>query len=181
MIFKRMVRVGLAVAMMVLAGCARGSEPRGAARVAKGAEVKDVTAFFPLTVGGRALRVQVAVLEEEMRRGLMGRKDLGPDDGMVFVYPAPRQMSFWMRNTPTPLDIGFFTADGALGEVYPLYPYDETAVSSAGMDYMLALEVNQGWFARHGLKPGAKLDLAQLAEALRARGLEPRRYGVTTP
>jgi uncharacterized membrane protein (UPF0127 family) len=181
MMFYRIARVGLAAAMLALAGCARGSESdakAGAPVVAKGADVKDAKAFFPLTVGGRELRVQVVVTLAEMQRGLMGRKDLGPDDGMVFVYPAPQRMNFWMKNTPTPLDIGFFTPDGKLGEVYPLYPYDETTVSSAGSDYTLALEVNQGWFAKHGLKPGAKLDLAQLAEALAARGYEPKRYGV---
>lgn len=51
-------------------------------------------------------------------------------------------------------------------------------VRSAGGDYTLALEVNQGWFAKHGLKPGAKIDLEQLAEALRARGFRPERYAV---
>lgn len=174
-----MIRIGVAAAMVALAGCARGSETAaGQATVAKGAEVKDAKAFFPLTVGEKTLRVQVVVNDAEMQRGLMGRKDLGPDDGMVFVYPAPQQMNFWMKNTPTPLDIGFFTPDGKLGEVYPLYPYDTATVSSAGSDYTLALEVNQGWFAKHGLKPGVKLNLAQLADALRARGFEPRRYGV---
>lgn len=179
MTFNRMIRIGVAAAMVALAGCAQGSEPAGRTPVvAKGADVKDVTVFFPLTVGERTLRVQLAVTMPEMQRGLMGRRDLGPDDGMIFVYPAPQQMNFWMKNTPTPLDIGFFTPDGTLGEVYPLYPYDETTVSSAGSDYTLALEVNQGWFAKHGLKPGARLDLRQLADALRARGFEPRRYGV---
>jgi uncharacterized membrane protein (UPF0127 family) len=175
----RIARAGLAAAMLALAGCAQGSEPAaGLPTVAKGAEVKDAKAFFPLTVGEKTLRVQLAVTLPEMQRGLMGRRDLGSDDGMVFVYPAPQRMSFWMKNTPTPLDIGFFTPDGTLGEVYPLYPYDTTTVSSAGSDYTLALEVNQGWFAKHGLKPGARLNLAQLAEALAARGFEPRRYGV---
>lgn len=175
--------MGAVAAMVALAGCAKGSEPaaassRSEAKVATGADVKGVETWFPLTVGGKALRVQVAVLEAEQQRGLMGRRDLEPDDGMVFVYPAPQQMSFWMRNTPTPLDIGFFRADGTLGEVYPLYPYDETAVRSVGLDYTLAIETNQGWFAKHGIKPGAKVDLAQLADALRARGFRPERYGV---
>ncbi|MCU0792707.1 MAG: DUF192 domain-containing protein [Opitutaceae bacterium] len=185
MTIHRIARSGLLSAALVLAGCAKGGEGAGAAaaarpktKVATGAEAKGVDAWFPLTVGGKALRVQVAVLEAEQQRGLMGRKDLGPDDGMVFVYPAPQQMSFWMRNTPTPLDIGFFREDGTLGEVYPLYPYDETPVRSSGLDYTLALETNQGWFAKHGLKPGAKVDLGQLADALRARGFRPERYAV---
>jgi uncharacterized protein len=174
----------IALLALALLGCARsdatteGAAPASSGKVATGSEVKGAEAWFPLTLDGHPLQVQVVVTLEEMKRGLMGRTDLGPDQGMVFVYPAPQQMSFWMKNTPTPLDIGFFTADGALGEVYPLYPYDTTTVQSRGFDYTLALEVNQGWFARQGVKLGARLDLAALAEALRARGFRPERYGV---
>ena len=170
------------MALLALAGCAKGAGGAGGAeaKVATGADAKPVSAFFPLTVGGKALRVQIVVTQDEQQRGLMGRKDLGENDGMVFVYPAPTQMSFWMRNTPTALDIGFFTPDGALGEVHPMYPFDETTVKSAGLDYTLALETNQGWFAKNGVKSGAKLDLKQLADALRARGFRPERYSVRT-
>jgi uncharacterized membrane protein (UPF0127 family) len=169
---------------LALAGCAKGdgtaekTVPSAAAKIATAAEAKGADAWFPLTVGGRELRVQVVVTQDEQARGLMGRRDLGADDGMVFVYPFPQQMSFWMRNTPTPLDIGFFRPDGTLGEVYPMYPFDETPVRSAAADYTLALEVNQGWFAKHGIRPGATIDHAQLAAALRARGFSPRRYAV---
>ncbi|WP_052361493.1 DUF192 domain-containing protein [Geminisphaera colitermitum] len=68
--------------------------------------------------------------EAEQRHGLMGRTDLGNDDGTIFIYTLPQRMSFWMRDTPTPLDIGFFDKDGILREVYPLHPYDETPVFS---------------------------------------------------
>ncbi len=176
-------RIGAMVAALALAGCARGGNAgasHGEPKVATGAEAKGTEAYFPLTVGGKTLRVQVVVTLDEQQRGLMGRRDLGESDGMIFVYPIPQQMSFWMRNTPTPLDIGFFTADGTLGEVYAMYPFDETPVRSAGSDYTLALEMNQGWFAKQGLKPGAKLNHAELAEALRARGFRPERYGVKT-
>ncbi len=179
--FYRFSRIGAMVTLLALAGCAKGGEggaPRPEAKIATGAEAKGVDAYFPLTVGDKALRVQIVVNQDEQQRGLMDRRDLGPDDGMVFVYPMPQQMSFWMRNTPTPLDIGFFTPDGALGEVRAMYPFDETPVRSAGSDYTLALEVNQGWFAKQGLKPGAKINLSQLADALRARGFRPERYSV---
>lgn len=185
--FLRLPRICVAMAMVALAGCAKGGEggaggpARVEAKVATGAEAKGTDAFFPLTVGDKALRVQVVVTQDEQQRGLMGRRDLGPDDGMVFVYPMPQQMSFWMRNTPTPLDIGFFKEDGTLGEIYAMHPFDETPVRSAGADYTMALEVNQGWFAKQGLKPGAKASLSQLADALRARGFRPERYSVSTP
>jgi uncharacterized membrane protein (UPF0127 family) len=86
-------------------------------------------------------------------------------------------MSFWMRNTTLPLDIGYFDSTGELKEVYPMYPRDERPVASRGrMQY--ALEMNQGWFARAGVTTGAKLDQAALAEALRARGLKPAQFGI---
>ena len=170
----------LAVVGLALGGCAQGGEEaeRSVKKVATGAEAKGVAEWFPFAVGGKTLRVQLVVTTDEMQRGLMGRRDLGADEGMIFVYPSPTQMNFWMHNTPTSLDIGFFKGDGTLGEVYPLFAYDETPVKSQGVDYMLALEVNQGWFSRQALKPGARADLRQLAAALRARGFQPARYGV---
>lgn len=177
--FIRFIRIGLSAALLAVAGCAKGeSGTHAEPKVASGAEAKGPDAFFPFTVGEKTLRVQVVVNQDEQQRGLMGRRDLGADDGMIFVYPMPQEMSFWMRDTPTPLDIGFFKEDGTLGEIYAMYPFDETPVRSAGPDYTLALEVNQGWFAKNGLKPGAKLNLAQLADALRARGFRPERYAV---
>jgi hypothetical protein len=97
---------------------------------------------------------------------------------MLFVYAKPQRMSFWMRNTPSPLDIGFFTADGILREVYPMYPFDETPVMSRNRAVLFALEMKQGWFEFSGVKPGAQLDLKALAVALRARGETPAHYGL---
>jgi uncharacterized membrane protein (UPF0127 family) len=171
--------VGVALGLgLAWTACREQISPASAAPavVAGGTQVKGADAWFPLVVGGRELRVQVVVTPAEQQRGLMGRRDLGPDDGMVFVYAAPQRMSFWMRNTPTPLDIGFFRADGTLGEVYPMYPFDETAVRSSADDYTLALEVPQGWFNERGVRPGARVDLGLLAEALRARGFAAERY-----
>jgi hypothetical protein len=91
---------------------------------------------------------------------------------MLFVYRAPTQMSFWMRNTPLPLDIGFFSPDGELKEIYNMHPYDETTVRSRSEALTFALEMNKGWFHEHGVKPGARLDLAGVREALKARGVE---------
>lgn len=179
--FYRIGRIGVAAVLLALGGCAKGeggAVAKPEVRVASGADVTPFSEFFPLSVGGKILRVQVAVLDHEKQRGLMERRDLGADEGMIFIFPAPQQMNFWMRNTPTPLDIGYFTPDGVLGEVYPLYPYDESSVQSKGMEYTLALETNQGWYAKNEVKPGAKLDLAQLAAALGARGFKPERYGV---
>jgi uncharacterized membrane protein (UPF0127 family) len=164
----------LAWTSLGLSACAREQ----AAAPAAAAATKTIADFFPIKVGERTVRMQLAVRPYEMQRGLMERRDLGKDDGMIFVYEKPQQMTFWMRNTPTPLDIGFFGPDGALAEVYPLHPFDEKTVASRGMQLQFALETNQGWYAANGVKPGQKLDLKALAAALKERGFDPKRYGL---
>ena len=106
-------------------------------------------------------------------KGLMFRQAMGEAEGMLFVFTAPQQQSFWMRNTTLPLDIGFFDPAGELKEIYPMYPLDERLVKSRNRNIQFCLEMNQGWFKRNDVKPGAKLDLKAVAEALKARGLKP--------
>ncbi len=161
-----------------LAACGRDPARSAGGNATAAALPKSVLDFFPIKVGERTVRMQLAIRPAEMQRGLMERRDLGRDDGMIFLYDRPQRMSFWMRNTPTPLDIGFFRTDGTLAEVYALHPFDETSVSSRGDDLRFALEVNQGWYRANGVKPGASIDLAALAEAVRARGFDPARFGL---
>ena len=108
--------------------------------------------------GHARVSVELAVDRATQAKGLMFRKSMPEDQGMLFIFDRPKQMSFWMRNTHLPLDIGFFTADGVLREIYPLYPHDENSRKSIRFDLVYALETNQGWFERHGLKPGDKFD-----------------------
>ncbi|MDO8539917.1 MAG: DUF192 domain-containing protein [Opitutaceae bacterium] len=168
---------GLAAAVLVgtlaFVACAR-DKPAAAAS----AGPKTVMDYFPIKVGGKVVRLQLAIRQAEMQRGLMERRDLGRDDGMLFLYGKPQQMQFWMRNTPTALDIGFFNPEGVLEEIYPLHPFDEKTMSSRSDRLQYALEMNQGWYRENGVKPGAQLDRKALAEAVKARGFEPRRYGL---
>jgi uncharacterized membrane protein (UPF0127 family) len=160
-----------------IAACAREKKAEATGGAATSGP-KSVLEFFPIKVGERTVRMQLAVRPDEMQRGLMGRRDLGRDDGMIFVYDRPQQMTFWMRNTPTPLDIGFFRPDGVLAEIYALHPFDEKTVSSRGTELKYALEMNQGWYQANGVKPGAQLDLKALAAALQARGFVPAKLGL---
>ncbi len=139
---------------------------------------KTIDDRFAIKLGAQTVQMQVAVLPDEVQRGLMFRKTMGRDEGMLFVFPRSQQMSFWMRNTTLPLDIGYIDAAGVLREIYPLYPLDERAVSSRGHDMQFALEMNQGWFKDRGVKPGDKLDLAALREALKAREIRPEAFGL---
>jgi uncharacterized membrane protein (UPF0127 family) len=139
---------------------------------------KTANDFFDIKIGARVVRMQVAALPDETQRGLMFRRTLGRDEGMLFVFTRPQPMSFWMRNTTLPLDIGYIDAEGVLREIYPLYPLDEKPVPSRARDLQFALEVNQGWFKERGVKPGDKLDLAAVRAALVARDLRPEVFGM---
>ena len=166
--------VALALAgALITAGC---REDKPASAVA--APPKTVDDFFPIKVGDKTVRIQLAVRVPEMERGLMERRDLGRDDGMIFVYAKPQQMSFWMHNTPSPLDIGFFDNAGMLEEIYPMHPFDETTVGSRSSMLQFALEMNQGWFRQNGIKPGMELDRKALVAALKARGFDPAKFGL---
>lgn len=126
--------------------------------------------YFPLQVGDRSVRVQLAVEPDETQRGLMYRESMGPDEGMIFIFPGPDQRGFWMKNTRIPLDIAYINPEGVIREIYPMHPGDTTTVASRGKDIQFALELNQGWFRENKVTPGARIDLSQLVAAMKARG-----------
>ena len=126
-----------------------------------------------LQVGGQVLDVELAAAPASRARGLMFRRSLGQNEGMLFVFSEPQPLSFWMRNTYLELDVGYFDADGVLREIYPLTPLDERPVSSQRRDLQYALEVPRGWFRQRSVAPGARLSLADLSRALEALHSSP--------
>lgn len=167
---RRLLPFLLLAVFALLTGC-------GNKDAAKPVVAKTIEDRFAIKVGDRTVQMQVALLPAETQRGLMFRKEMGVEEGMLFVFDRPQQMSFWMRNTLLSLDIGYFDAEGVLREIYPMYPHDERPVASRGR-MQFALEMHQGWYRHRGVKPGARLDLAALAEAIRARGLNPADYNL---
>jgi hypothetical protein len=71
---------------------------------------------------GESFTVELAESDAARRQGLMYRETLAPGHGMLFVYPAPETLRFWMLNTKMPLDILFFDADRRLLDIYPEAP-----------------------------------------------------------
>jgi len=170
----RCVLLLVAVALGV-SGCGRG-EKAATTAPAPAAKAVGPEHRFTILVGGHPVRMRLAVLEHERNRGLMHVPSMPEDEGMLFVFAAPQRMSFYMRNTLIPLDIGYFSGDGVLQEMHPMYPGIEDGVLSADSTIQLALEMNQGWFARRGVRPGAVIDLAAVRAALTERGLPPAEY-----
>ena len=150
----------------------------GGSDAAKNVAPKTVADRFAIKIGDRTVQMQVAALPEEQQKGLMFRTAMGEEEGMLFVFTTGQQQGFWMRNTILPLDIGYIDPTGELKEIYPMYPHDERPVTSRSRNIQFCLEMNQGWFARSGVQPGAKLDLKAVAEALKARGLKPEQAGL---
>ncbi len=174
--FSRCVNIRLLVvaSLFVLAACGDAHKQTQTEAVA----VKSIEERFPIKVGDRMVQMQLVADQREMERGLMDRKTMGSDEGMLFVFDLPQQMKFWMHDTDIPLNIGFFEPSGELKETYEMYPHDEETVSSHSRNLQFALEMNQGWFARSGVKPGDKIDLTAVAEALKARGMDPVKFGL---
>jgi uncharacterized membrane protein (UPF0127 family) len=109
-----------------------------------------------LEVGGHTVKVEVADDDDERRRGLMNRDSLPEDQGMLFVYPEQRTLSFWMRNTDIPLDIAYIDQQGFIVDIQRMDPHTEELHPSS-RPAMYALEMNQGWFEAHGVGEGDRV------------------------
>ncbi len=110
-------------------------------------------------VDGAAIQVAIAATEEVRRRGLMQRRYLGQNEGMLFVYPEQKLLKLWMLNTPLALDAGFLDRDGILVGHLSMQPDGGMHTYTSPAPAMYALEMNQGWFKRTGIKLGARLAL----------------------
>ena len=107
-----------------------------------------------LSLGTNTLSVQIADNDATRERGFMGRTSLTDEEGMIFVFPKPRSVVFWMKDTPVPLSIAYISTSGRILETHDMKPFDETSIPSASPAVVYALEVAQGWFLKHGVLPG---------------------------
>ncbi len=114
-----------------------------------------------LDVAGSKLIVEIADTTESRQQGLMNRKSMGEDEGMIFVFENESKLSFWMKNTQLPLSIAFIAADGTIRQIEDMEPESLAAVPSY-RNVLYALEVNQGWFEAHGVGPGDVVDVSGL-------------------
>lgn len=101
--------------------------------------------------------VEIADTPELRSRGLMFREDLPRMGSMLFVYERPNDAVFWMKNTPLPLDILFFSETGELTEIQAdAIPFDETGLPG-GEDVQYVLEIHGGLAERLGIDEGAEI------------------------
>jgi uncharacterized membrane protein (UPF0127 family) len=119
-------------------------------------------ANVPLTIhsqnGDHRFSVEIAATPEQQERGLMFRRALPPDEGMVFPYDPPQPVGFWMKNTLIPLDMIFIRADGTIANIAEnTVPLSLDSVPSSG-DVAAVLEIAGGRAAELGIRAGDTVD-----------------------
>lgn len=104
------------------------------------------------------ISAEIAKTNEDRARGYMERIKIPEGTGMLFVFERDQVLSFWMKNTPTPLSIAYIDSKGKIRDIFHMEPYClDSIISTVSVRY--ALEVPQGWFEKNGIKKGDYLNL----------------------
>ena len=109
-----------------------------------------------LSVGIHQIDTQLATSQEQHATGLMHRRDMPQSEGMLFVFESPTRQCFWMKNTLLPLTAAFVADDGTIVNLEDMKPQSlDSHCSTKPVRYVL--EMNKGWFAKKGIKPGTRI------------------------
>ncbi len=133
----------LALLVLLVAGTALGQSPQRLPTV-------------ELRAGMHRVVAQVAQTPDQRATGLMHVRQMPIHEGMLFVFEEPGTQCFWMRNTLLPLSIAFLADDGTIVNLADMQPLDDTSHCST-KPVRFALEMNQSWFAKRGMKTGSQL------------------------
>ncbi len=123
------------------------------------AQAQDAPQQLPaitLTAGMHRISAEVARTPDQRAIGLMHRKSMPTHAGMIFVFEQPEPLCFWMKNTLIPLSIAFLQDDGTILNIEEMKPLALDSHCSL-RPVRFALEMNSGWFAKRGLKPGDRI------------------------
>ncbi len=118
-----------------------------------------------LQAGMHRIQAQLAQTDEQRAIGLMHVREMPQHEGMLFVFEQAGQQCFWMRNTLIPLSIAFLRDDGRIVNIAEMKALDDKTNHCSAEPVRYALEMNAGWFAKRGLKPGSKLSGAPFGAA----------------
>jgi uncharacterized membrane protein (UPF0127 family) len=109
-----------------------------------------------LKAGMHLIRAEVAADFSTRGRGLMHRKSLAPNAGMLFIFDGPAVHCMWMKNTYIALSVAFLDDKGEIINIADMQPHSEQS-HCASRPALYALEMDRGWFAQRGIKAGARL------------------------
>ena len=121
---------------------------------------------YEIKINDKTSHAEVAFTQKDRTIGLMFRDTLGKDHGMLFIYPQEQNLSFWMKNTKIPLAIAFINSEEIITQIDSMTPYSLMShTSKEKVKY--ALEMEQGWFSKNGIKVGNKVDLSPEIRSLK--------------
>jgi uncharacterized protein len=142
---------------ILLAALACGRAPARSGTVDGSSPPRAVVVFLPEGRSEARVQVELARNDAERARGLMQRKHLDPDKGMLFLFEEEEEQSFWMKDTLIPLDMIFVKSDMTVaGVVEAAEPLTLTG-RSVGVASQYVVEVNGGWAAAHGVTEGTQV------------------------
>jgi len=131
-------------------------------------DLRDAT----ITINGIEVVVEIADCDQSRAQGLMQRITLDEDCGMLFVFEESAPRSFWMKETYIPLSIAYLDEGGSITNIEDMAPLDLSSVRST-IPARYALEMNEGWFERNGVRAGDRIDLGwSLSENLREANIQ---------
>jgi uncharacterized membrane protein (UPF0127 family) len=113
-----------------------------------------------ITVNDKPFELEYAHNFDQRARGLMYRKSMCEDCGMLFEFEYSRKAGFWMKNTLIPLDIAYIDREGVITDIKPMHPLVLESVPSSRA-VMFAWEMNQGWFAKNQISEGDKIKIVE--------------------
>jgi uncharacterized membrane protein (UPF0127 family) len=119
-----------------------------------------------LSIAGHKISAEVAATDPQRMQGLMHRRMMPENRGMLFVFTDVSRHAMWMENTFIPLSVAFIDNDGIIANIEDMKPHTRDS-HPAVKPVRYALEMNLGWFAKRGIKPGAKIDGLDKAPAPR--------------
>ena len=154
---------GVALLTALAFACGGGGDNKGGDD--GGGTLPTATITLIDAAGERAeLTVELARTAAERGRGLMFREEMAEERGMLFVFAQETKAGFWMKDTKIPLSIAFIAGDGLILETQDMEPLS-AELHTPARAYRYALEVNQGWFERHGLGAGDRVEIPADAKA----------------
>lgn len=110
-----------------------------------------------LLAGKNRIHVELAASFQERELGLMNRRSMPEDNGMLFIFDADGSHCMWMKDTLLPLSVAFLSEEGLILNIEEMAPQTEVS-HCAAHPARYALEMNQGWFARHRIAAGSRIE-----------------------
>ena len=153
---KAMKWLPLVLAMALAAGCKKAETVPTPPPTDNGepTQAQPKLPTLKIYLGAETLDAELASTPRQVQTGMMFRTNVTDQSAMLFIFARPFQASFWMKNCPDSLSAAYISPDGVIQEIRHLEKYDTNSVVAAKPDVQYVLEVNDGWFQRHGVNTG---------------------------